>query len=172
MLLFFSLCCIYNLSLVRNVCKAVPTSLFQPHNGFNELLEMHSKFPFNLLVNWQWLFKQANHGAYIRILVYRWRLRTRILALARRWTLTQALVMCVTGYPTPQLFQNSTQQLCIPKLKHLNAQEKFLYCTLLYTTCVFTALYYLSVTEEVDTTVAQYLSCHCTKRVPWTNAFC
>ena len=51
MLLFFSLCCIYNLSLVSNVCKAVPTSLFQPHNGFNELLEMHSEFPFNLLVN-------------------------------------------------------------------------------------------------------------------------
>lgn len=124
------------------------------------------------MANRQWLFKQANHGAYIRILVYRWRLRTRILALARRWTLTQALVMCVTGYPTPQLFQNSTQQLSIPKLKHLNAQEKFLHCTLLYTTCVFTALYYLSVTEEVDTTVAQYLSCHCTKRVPWTNAFC
>ena len=45
MLLFFSLCCIYNLSLhivVSNVCKAVPISLFSAPNGLNELLEMHS----------------------------------------------------------------------------------------------------------------------------------
>ena len=78
MLLFFSLCCIYNLSLVRNVCKAVPTSLFQPHNGFNELLEMHFEFPFNLLVNWQWLLNRSIMVCN-KNLVRWWGPRTRIL---------------------------------------------------------------------------------------------
>ena len=78
MLLFFNLCCIYNLSLVSNVCKAVPTSLSQPHNGFNELLEMHSEFPFSLLVNWQWLLNRPIMVCN-KNLVRWWGPRTRIL---------------------------------------------------------------------------------------------
>ena len=75
---FFNLCCIYNLSLVSNVCKAVPTSLSQPHNGFNELLEMHSEFPFSLLVNWQWLLNRPIMVCN-KNLVRWWGPRTRIL---------------------------------------------------------------------------------------------
>ena len=78
MLLFFSPCCIYNLSLVRNVCKAVPTSLFQAHNRFNELLEMYSEFPFNLLVNWQWLLNRPIMVCNKNLVCW-WGPRTRIL---------------------------------------------------------------------------------------------
>jgi len=97
MLLFFSLSCIYNLSLVSNVCKAVPTSLFQAHNGFNELLETHSEFPFNLLVNWQWLFKQANHGAY-SIPGTQVGTQTRISSLFRRRPGPEFSFICGAGY--------------------------------------------------------------------------
>lgn len=126
------------------------------------------------MANRQWLFKQANHGAYIRILVYRWRLRTRILALARRWTLTRALVMSVSQATQLHDFSRIQHSSCVllswdiwtPKKNSCTAHYYN------YTTCIFMALYYSSVAEAVDTTVAQYLSCHCTKRVPWTNAFC
>ena len=46
-----SLCRRFNLNVVSNICKAAPISLFWVLNGLNELWEMCSEFPFNLIGN-------------------------------------------------------------------------------------------------------------------------
>ena len=78
-----SLHCRCNLTPVSNVYKAVAISLFSALNGLNKLLEMHFKFPFNLInidngtfnraimVRTQILVHRREPGTWISALFYR-----------------------------------------------------------------------------------------------------
>ena len=57
------LVCRCNLTLVSNACNAAPISLFRAPNGLNKLLEMHFKFPFNLIGKLIMTFLKASHSA-------------------------------------------------------------------------------------------------------------
>ena len=80
-----SLHCRCYLTPVSNVCKAVAISLFSALNGLNKLLEMHFKFPFNLINIDNGTF---NRAIMVRsqILVHRREPRTWISALFYRPT--------------------------------------------------------------------------------------
>ena len=58
-----------NLTLVSNVCKAAPKSLFWAPNGLNELLDMRFEFPFNLIGKSTMAFfnRLIDHGAYSNV---------------------------------------------------------------------------------------------------------
>ena len=77
---------------VSNVGEAVPISLFWAPNGLNELPEVGFE-----LANRHWHFKQTNM-ARTKILVHRWKPRTRISALFRRWTWPEFSFLCGAGY--------------------------------------------------------------------------
>ena len=74
---------ISNLTVVSNVCKAVPMSLFWASNRFNGLLEMH--FEISLQSDWQIDLSNAIFNRPImvctQILGHRWRPITKSLAL-------------------------------------------------------------------------------------------
>ena len=74
-----------NLTPIRDVCEA-PISLFWASNGFNELPEVRFEFPFILFGKSTMAFFYWPDIATIQILVHRWRPRTRISTLFRRWT--------------------------------------------------------------------------------------
>ena len=71
------------LTLVSNIYKAALISLFMAPQRLNKLWEVGFQFPFILTGKSQWLFQQANHGAYpnpgIQVGP-----RSRILELLRR----------------------------------------------------------------------------------------